>query len=58
MFCRHTNRRVIVQAVYLAVCVCQIDSSCQHCCTCPYSDIAPEFLLVKRSVLTNGIDKK
>jgi hypothetical protein len=36
---RHTNRRTIVQAV----CVCQIDSSRLHCCTCPQHTGSCEF---------------
>jgi hypothetical protein len=35
MSCRQTNRRTIVEVVCLTVCMCQIDSSCLHCCTCP-----------------------
>jgi hypothetical protein len=35
MSCRQTNRQTIVEVVYLIVCVCQIDSSRLHCCTCP-----------------------
>jgi hypothetical protein len=37
MSCRQTNRQTIVEVVYLIVCVCQIDSSRLHCCTCPQS---------------------
>jgi hypothetical protein len=32
-----TNRKLVVQSVYLVVCMYQIDSSRLHCCTCPYS---------------------
>jgi hypothetical protein len=32
-----TNRQIIVQVVYLGVCMCQIDNRL-HCCTCPYRE--------------------
>jgi hypothetical protein len=35
MSCRQTNRRTIVEVVCLTICMCQIDISCLHCCTCP-----------------------
>jgi hypothetical protein len=36
MSCRQLKRRLFEQAVYLVVCVCQMDNSRLNCCTCPY----------------------